>query len=62
MFEKERLERDVLNRIRWDRSLNPEEFTVCYLDRFSSRLKEVRYVDLVLDGDFITISQGYCDL
>ena len=55
MFEKEPLEKDALNRIRWDKSLNPEDFTVHYLDRFSSKLKEVKYVDILLDGDYIVV-------
>jgi len=58
MFDKELLEKDVLNRIRWDRRLNPEDFTVCYVDRFSSELKEVRYVDLILDGDYLLIGDS----
>jgi len=58
MFEKELLEKDVLNRIRYDKRLNLGGFTVCYMDRFSSRLKEVKYTDLAVDGDYIKIGDS----
>ena len=58
MFDKERSERDVHDRIRWDGSLKPEELTVCYLDRFSLGLKEVRYLDLALDGDYMRVGDS----
>jgi uncharacterized protein (UPF0248 family) len=58
MFEKERLEKDVLNRILWDNSLNPVDFTIHYLDRFREGLVEVRFNDVTLDGDYIVSGES----
>jgi uncharacterized protein (UPF0248 family) len=52
MFSKERLEKDVLNRIRWDKSLNPNDFTITYLDRTAKELREVRYSDIKHCSDY----------
>ena len=55
VFEKELMEKDALNRIKWDSTLNKEDFSVCYLDRISKKLIEVRYNELTVDGDFLII-------
>jgi len=38
--------KQLLDRIKWDERLNPEDFRVYYLDRIEKKLKEVRYVDI----------------
>lgn len=52
LFEKERLEKDVLNRIRWDKQLDKKDFSVGYLERFSGNLVYVPYNSITIDGDF----------
>ncbi|MFH1403548.1 MAG: DUF504 domain-containing protein [Candidatus Altiarchaeota archaeon] len=52
-FDKERLEKDALNRILWDKSLNPAEYTIHYADRFRGGLSEVRFTEVEVDGDYI---------
>ena len=58
MLGKERLEKDALLRIKWDKNLAPSEYTVSYLDRFSRKLKEVLYSDILLDGDYILVGDS----
>jgi uncharacterized protein (UPF0248 family) len=52
LFEKERLEKDVLNRITWDDSLKKDSFTVVHLDRVENKLLEIPFSDIAVDGDF----------
>ena len=57
-FKKENLEKEVLNRLKWDRGLNPGDYTILYLDRVSTQLKEVRYSDIVHGGDFFAVGDS----
>lgn len=50
--------KDLLNRIKWDKQLNPDEYVIEYLDHTSVNLKELRYVDILrLEGNFMIIKQ-----
>ena len=53
-FKKEVMEKDALNRIAWDKSQNPEEFEIHYLDRFSGRLSKAKYTEITIEGDFFS--------
>jgi uncharacterized protein (UPF0248 family) len=57
MFEKEIIEKDVLNRLKWDQKLNITDFSMLYEDRFKiNKLVEIRISDInYLGGDFFTI-------
>ncbi len=46
------MEKDALNRIKWDSQLNPEEFEIHYLDRKEDKLLKVNFSDIELQGDF----------
>jgi len=37
---------NLLNKIKWDKNLNPEEYSVFYLDRISKGLIEIKYKDI----------------
>jgi len=52
LLEKERLEKDVLNRIAWDDRLDGGDFEVAYLDRIKKGLVKVSYASISLQGDF----------
>lgn len=56
LFRKETLEKDALNRIKWDRSLNPSEFSILYIDL--GRLREVDFSDMELQGDFFKVEES----
>ncbi len=34
---------DLLNKIKWDQNLNPEEYTIIYLDRINNTKKEIKF-------------------
>ncbi len=57
-LEKEVMERDALNRIRWDSTLNPQEFSVLYIDRFRGKLVEVPYNSIRVEGDYIRVGDS----
>jgi uncharacterized protein (UPF0248 family) len=48
---KENLEKEVLSRITYDSNLNKLDYSIVYVDRISG-LKEIRFVDIEIDGDF----------
>jgi len=52
LLSKEKLEKDVINRIRWDTKLNTQDFSIRYLDRMKNTLAEVPYTAITIDGDF----------
>lgn len=56
-FKKEVMERDVLNRIKWDKKLSSKvgDFLICYVEKEGDRLAEVSFNDLSIDGDFIIV-------
>ena len=37
---------NLLNKIKWDKNLNPEEYSIFYLDRITKGLIEIRYNDI----------------
>ena len=53
IFEKEATEKDVLNRLKWDSSIDSNRFSLTYVDRFEREEKEV-YIDKIIfdGGDF----------
>jgi uncharacterized protein (UPF0248 family) len=47
---------DLLNKIKWDKNLNPDDYTLYYLDRISKTLKKMKYSDIIrTEGTFIII-------
>ncbi len=51
-LSSELTEKDALNRIKWDKSLNASDYVICYVVRESEQLKEVAFTDIELRGDF----------
>lgn len=60
-FEKEATEKDALNRILWDRHLDPSEYEIFYADRFSGRLNRVAFTDIRIVGDYFSRVDGLSD-
>ncbi|MDD5111809.1 MAG: DUF504 domain-containing protein [Candidatus Altiarchaeota archaeon] len=52
LLDKERLEKDVIARIMYDRLLDGKDFSVRYLDRVTGRLVDAPYDSITADGDF----------
>ena len=38
--------KELLNKIKWDKNLNPKDYSLFYLDRITNELKEIRYEDI----------------
>lgn len=50
--------KDLLNKIKWDKNLNPEDYTLYYLDRISKTLKRIKYSSIKrVEGNFIIIQK-----
>jgi len=49
---KELMEKDVLNRIRWDDSLIDSDFSIEYYDRISGMMR-VNFREIEICGDYI---------
>ncbi len=58
LFEKELLEKDALNRIKFDKKLNPGEFEILYLDREGNKLSNVKFSEIEIDGDFFRCNEN----
>jgi len=37
---------DFLNKIKWNKNLNPDEYSIFYIDRLTKDLIEIRYNDI----------------
>ncbi|HJX05977.1 MAG TPA: DUF504 domain-containing protein [Candidatus Nanoarchaeia archaeon] len=47
----------LLNKIKWDKNLNPGDYNLYYLDRISKTLKKLEYSDIIrIEGTFIIIN------
>lgn len=50
--------KDLINKIKWDKSENPTDFSLFYLDRISNKLKEIPYTKIKrVEDNFIVIEQ-----
>ena len=48
--------KDFLNKIKWDKNLNAEDFAVYYLDNISKKLVELKFKDILrVEGNFMVI-------
>lgn len=59
IFRKEVMEKDVLNRIKWDKRLNPADFDIYYLDRITKKLERMKFTDIKFEGDFFCIGESF---
>jgi len=44
---------DLLNKIRFDKNLKPEEFSIVYYDRIQQKTFEIPFISLSRSGNFI---------
>jgi len=49
---------DLLNKIRWDKNLNPEEYAIVYFDRIAEKSFEVQFTSISRHGNFFVIKRG----
>ena len=51
--------KDFLNKIKWDKSLNPFDFTIGYIDRISKKIIEVKFVDIKgIEDNFMIVGKN----
>ncbi len=55
-FMKERLEKDVLYRILWDKKLKAEDYSIQFMDQ--GKLQKASFLEIKLDGDFFTLGDA----
>ena len=49
----------LVNKIKWDRREDPEDYTLIYIDRISKQEKQLEYVDVLkLEGNFLLLKTG----
>ena len=46
---------NILNKIKWDKRENPDDYTIFYLDRISNQLKPLKYTDIIRVEDSFMI-------
>lgn len=50
--------KDFLNKIKWDKRLKPEEYSIFYMDRVENKLIEIKYNDIKrIEGTFMIIDK-----
>ena len=47
--------KDLLNKIKWDKRENPEEYIICYYDRILKKLIHINFKDLKIKDDYIIL-------
>ena len=51
--------KELLNKIKWDKKENPEEYTIHYLDRITQKLKKIAYTDIEeIEGTFMLVGES----
>mgnify|MGYP001587290988 CR=1 FL=1 len=49
--------KDLLNKIKWDKRENPEQYSIFYLDRILNKLIQIPYTKIKkLEGSFMVLS------
>ena len=47
---------EILNKIKWDKNLNKEDYLVYYLDNINKKLIEIRFNDIIeITKNFVTL-------
>ena len=51
--------KEILNKIKWDISAEPEEYFVFFIDRISQKLSKIRYEEIKkIEGNFFVIEKN----
>ncbi len=54
---------DLLNKIKWDKRENPEQYSIFYLDRILNKLIQIPYTKIKkLEGSFMVIGEEETDI
>jgi len=48
--------KDFLNKIRWDKNLDKDRYTLHYVDRITNSIKTIKFDDInSIEGDFLVL-------
>ena len=51
--------KDLLNKIKWDKKENPEDYSIYYLDRITQKLKKLAFADINdIEGSFMIVGES----
>lgn len=51
--------KDLLNKIKWDKKENPEDYSIHYIDRITQKLKKIAYTDIIsIEGNFMLVGES----
>jgi uncharacterized protein (UPF0248 family) len=51
--------KELINKIKWDKRENPEDYTIHYIDRITKRLKEIAFTDIInIEGNFMLVGEA----
>lgn len=53
---------DLLNNIRWDKNVNPKEYSIIYFDRIGVKYYEIPFMSISRKGNFIIIKENGNDV
>ena len=49
---------DLLNKIKWDKKENPDDYSIAYFDRVSSKNMEIKFNEIKsIEGNFMTVGE-----
>ncbi len=50
---------EIINKIKWDKKENPEDYTIGYEDRVSKKIVEIKFTDIKrMEGNFMVIEKN----
>ena len=50
--------KDIINKIKWDRSEDPKDYSLYYLDRITKSLRRIMFSEIErMDGNFIVLNR-----
>jgi uncharacterized protein (UPF0248 family) len=51
--------KNLLNKIKWDNNLNPEDYSLLVFDRITKKLTEIKYKDIKrTEGNFLILEEA----
>ena len=48
--------KDFINKIRWDKNLDKDSYTLHYIDRITNSIKTIKFNEIIaIEGDFLVL-------
>ncbi len=50
--------KDLINKIKWNKNLNPDDYTLIYIDRIDKNKKKMNFTDIEkIEGSFLMLTK-----